>query len=164
MKPESGPREAEPGGEDPLVQLAARRAGLLRGPLEEFAQLLRGRLCGGRPFCCRVTGDTELRRLNAEFLGKEYATDVLSFPSGSVAGSLGDLAISAGRAAAQAGEQGHSLETEVRILMLHGVLHLMGHDHEGDGGRMRRLEARWRRTLGLPAGLIERSAARRPGP
>jgi probable rRNA maturation factor len=61
------------------------------------------------------------------------------------------------RARAQAREFGHTTEDEVRILMLHGVLHLLGHDHEKDSGRMARLEKRWRRELGLPNGLIERA-------
>jgi probable rRNA maturation factor len=69
---------------------------------------------------------------------------------------LGDVAISLGRARAQAREFGHSIEQEVQILMLHGVLHLCGHDHEADSGAMARAEKRWRAKLGLPNGLIER--------
>jgi probable rRNA maturation factor len=71
--------------------------------------------------------------------------------------SLGELAISAPRAKTQAAEFGHPIETEIEILMLHGTLHLLGHDHETDKGAMRRLETRWREKLGLPAGLIERT-------
>jgi probable rRNA maturation factor len=71
---------------------------------------------------------------------------------------LGDIAISLQRARAQAREWGHSLEDEIRILMLHGVLHLRGMDHHGDSGQMARTETRWRRKLGLPKGLIERAA------
>jgi len=97
-----------------------------------------------------------LRRLNHEFLGKDYPADVLSFPSGEPGGSLGEIAISAGRAAAQARELGHTVEREICVLMLHGVLHLTGMDHERDRGRMARAETRWRQALGLPAGLIER--------
>ena len=70
-----------------------------------------------------------------------------------------DLAISFDRAAAQAAELGHSVEDELCILMLHGLLHLAGMDHETDGGAMKRTEARWRKRLGLPAGLIERVKA-----
>ncbi len=69
------------------------------------------------------------------------------------------MAISAARARAQAAQFGHSLDCEIRILMLHGLLHLMGMDHETDRGRMRRAESRWRQKLGLPAGLIERVRA-----
>jgi probable rRNA maturation factor len=69
---------------------------------------------------------------------------------------LGSLAISLPRARAQAREHGHATEDEIRILMLHGVLHLIGHDHESDRGQMARAELRWRRKLNLPNGLIER--------
>ena len=74
--------------------------------------------------------------------------------------ALGEMAISVERAKEQANEFGHTLEDEIEILMLHGVLHLMGMDHERDSGRMRRAETQWRKTLGLPGGLIER--AQRP--
>ena len=67
------------------------------------------------------------------------------------------MAISVQRAAEQAARHGHDTYTEICILMLHGVLHLLGHDHESDGGRMRRLETRWRKVLNLPTGLIERT-------
>lgn len=119
-----------------------------------FARKLEREVAKGGRFDCLITGDADLRRLNLQFRGKDYATDVLSFPS--VGGYLGDLAISAMRARAQAREFGHSTEDELRILMLHGVLHLMGMDHETDAGRMARMERRWRRELGLPNGLIER--------
>jgi probable rRNA maturation factor len=69
---------------------------------------------------------------------------------------LGDIAISLPRARAQARQFGHSTESEIRILMLHGVLHLVGMDHAADAGRMARAEKRWRLRLGLPDGLIER--------
>ena len=104
-------------------------------------------------FDALITGDTELRRLNRDFRGKDYATDVLSFPAEPLvseprpSGSgpfLGDIAISLGRARAQAREFHHSIEHEVQILMLHGVLHLLGHDHETDSGAMARAEKRWR--------------------
>ena len=120
-----------------------------------FARRLEREVAKGGRFDCLITGDAELRRLNLSFRGKDYATDVLSFPS--AGGHLGDLAISAMRARAQAREFGHSTEDELRILMLHGVLHLLGHDHETDAGRMARMERRWRRELGLPNGLIERA-------
>ena len=74
------------------------------------------------------------------------------------AGSLGEIAISAGRAAEQAREYGHSTVEEIRILMLHGVLHLLGMDHESDRGEMARAEARWRRKLDLAGGLIARAS------
>ena len=141
--------------------------------LERFARRLEEVVAGGRPFDCLITGDAEMRRLNREFRGKDYATDVLSFPvepaethrsrsAGRRHGQanrpphLGDIAISLARARAQARVCGHSTEQEIRILMLHGLLHLAGLDHETDDGRMARAEKRWRTRLGLPGGLIER--------
>ena len=131
--------------------------GLDRKRLRGFQHTLITLVTSGRSFTCLLTSDAELRRLNATFLGKDYPTDVLSFPSVEGEESLGELAVSAPRAKAQAAEFGHPVETELEILMLHGVLHLLGHDHENDRGAMRRLESRWRQTLGLPSGLIERT-------
>lgn len=131
-------------------------AGLPRRELREFAAALRVRVAGGCGFTCLVTDDRELQRLNRTFLGKDYPTDVLSFPSGDGV-SLGDIAISADRAREQAREFGHGVAEEIKILMLHGVLHLAGMDHETDRGAMARAEKRWRAELGLPSGLIERS-------
>jgi probable rRNA maturation factor len=126
--------------------------------LQLFARRLQDDIAKGRPFDCLLTGDAELRGLNGRFRGKDEATDVLSFPTGG-RGRLGDIAISLGRARLQAREFGHSTETEVRVLMLHGLLHLLGMDHEADAGRMARAEKRWRTRLGLPGGLIERVRA-----
>ncbi len=142
---------------EPLVLFQTPRRQLKRRELQAFALRLSGEVAAGAVFCCLVTGDEELRRLNREFRGKDEATDVLSFPSASPGGALGDIAISADRAALQAAQYGHDIATEIRVLMLHGLLHLLGHDHERDGGRMRRLESRWRERLGLPKGLIERA-------
>lgn len=142
---------------DPLISYRRKPASLDISELDKFAETLRCRVAKGRVFHCLITGDAELRRLNQQFLGKDYATDVLSFPAGAP-DYLGDLAISLGRARVQAGEHGHDAETEVRILMLHGVLHLLGMDHESDSGEMARAEKKWRKTLGLPNGLIERAA------
>lgn len=130
-------------------------ASLRRGAIARFARTLQREVAHGRAFDCLVTGDTELRRLNRVFRGEDHATDVLSFPAEGP-GLLGDVAISFQRARAQAAEFGHGTEDEIRVLMLHGVLHLMGMDHETDGGRMARAERRWRARLGLPDGLIER--------
>ncbi len=127
-----------------------------RAAIERFARRLEDEVTQGAAFDVLITGDTELRRLNQKFRNKDYATDVLSFPPASPGARLGDLAISLARARAQAREFGHPIEREIQILMLHGVLHLMGHDHEIDGGEMARLEKRWRAKLGLPCGLIER--------
>jgi probable rRNA maturation factor len=145
-----------------LIFLRAPR-GLPRRGLRAFAALLEQMVAGGRGFCCLLTDDRELRRLNRQFLDRDYATDVLSFPSPNPGGFLGDLAISTTRAARQAREYGHSLEQEIGILMLHGLLHLMGMDHERDDGRMARAERRYRETLGLPAGLTERARRAKVG-
>lgn len=106
-----------------------------------------------------LTSDSELKRLNRTFRGKNKATDVLSFPAPPELTDLtaGDLAISLDTAARQAREYGHSLRDEVRILLLHGVLHLAGEDHETDQGKMAGREAELRRTLRLPMGLIART-------
>jgi probable rRNA maturation factor len=127
-----------------------------RRTVERFARRLHNDVAKGRPFDCLITGDADLRRLNREFRGLDYPTDVLSFPAAAPASRLGDLAISLGRARAQAREFGHAIEREVEILMLHGLLHLLGFDHETDRGQMARAEKRWRARLGLAAGLIER--------
>lgn len=105
-----------------------------------------------------LADDRVLRRLNREFRGKNKATDVLSFPAPfELAGiSAGDLAISLETAARQAAEHGHSLRDEVRILILHGVLHLAGMDHGTDSGEMAARESELRRRLRLPSGLIAR--------
>ena len=162
-------------------------ASLRRAPIARFARTLKKEVGKGRPFDTLIAGDAELRRLNRDFRGKDYPTDVLSFPTAAERGRplpdgrgsdgrsmlgteprpgyppgvgsgafLGDIAISLGRARAQAREFGHAIEQEVQILMLHGVLHLVGHDHETDAGAMARAEKRWRAKLGLPNGLIER--------
>lgn len=149
---------------EPLLIFETRARGLQRRALQEFARALTAAAAPGRTFCGLVSGDEELRRLNREFRQQDYPTDVLSFPSESPVGSLGDIAISVDRARAQAAEHGHDLPTEIRILLLHGLLHLLGHDHETDRGQMRRLETRWRRELQLPTGLIERSGGARRKP
>lgn len=143
--------------EPPSCELVFRRArGLTRRrELRDFALNLSRQVAGGRGFICLLTDDAELRRLNREFLHKDYATDVLSFPMAE-GERLGEMAISVDRAHLQAVEYGHGVDEEVRILMLHGLLHLMGMDHESDRGKMRRTERTWRQRLGLPAGLIER--------
>lgn len=125
-----------------------------RQAMERFARRLQVEVAQGRPFDCLIAGDAELRRLNREFLGNDYPTDVLAFPAAGV--PLGDIAISFARARAQARAFGHSIGQEIQILMLHGLLHLLGMDHTADSGRMARAEKRWRARLGLPTGLIER--------
>jgi probable rRNA maturation factor len=111
-----------------------------------------------------LVSDAAMRRLNVGFRQVDRATDVLSFPAGDEGAWLGDIVIARGVAARQARREGHALRTELRILALHGLLHLLGYDHETDDGRMRRAEERLRRRAGLPVGLTARGegqAARR---
>jgi len=110
-----------------------------------------------------LTSDAAIRRLNRRFRGKNKATDVLSFPAEAGFGAekiAGDLAISVPTARRQGTACGHSLATELKVLILHGLLHLAGYDHESDSGRMARRERLLRGRLGLPMGLIERAGAR----
>jgi probable rRNA maturation factor len=156
---------------EPLVLMRRTFSGLRPARLEEFARKLRRRVTGGREFQCLITSDAEMQRLNRDFRKKDYPTDVLSFPTAPGAHkktgevgmpesrSLGDIAISLDRARAQAREFGHAVDDEICILMLHGVLHLMGMDHERDAGTMARAETEWRRKLRLPSALIERVGA-----
>lgn len=104
-----------------------------------------------------VVPDARVRSLNRRYRKKDQNTDVLSFPANDEA-FLGDIVIAAGVARRQANAAGHSLQTELRILALHGLLHLLGYDHEQDTGQMARLERRLRRQGGLREGLIERAA------
>lgn len=96
-----------------------------------------------------------IRALNRTYRGKDAPTDVLSFP-GDMPGFLGDIVIAADVARRQGRERGHDFGTEARILALHGLLHLLGYDHETDDGAMARAESRLRRRGGLREGLIER--------
>ncbi len=99
--------------------------------------------------------DARVRSLNRRYRRKDAPTDVLSFPAGE-SGVLGDVLIAVGVARRQAREAGHSVQTEFRILALHGLLHLLGYDHEHDDGRMARVERTLRRRGGLREGLLER--------
>ena len=110
-----------------------------------------------------VANDSRIRQLNFRYRGKNAATDVLSFPAGESAnGFAGDIAICRDIAEANASALGHSLSDEIRILILHGILHLAGYDHEHDQGQMERKETALRKQLGLPTGLIERSSSALP--
>ena len=109
-----------------------------------------------------ITTDRRIRALNRQWRGVDKTTDVLSFPAGDGPESalhLGDVVIARETAARQAREEGHPVATELRVLALHGLLHLLGYDHERDSGDMARIERRLRRRGGLPAGLIERVPA-----
>jgi len=128
-----------------------------KSSVKTFAGTLAHRVTDGRPFTCLITGDRELRTLNRTFLSHDYPTDVLSFPGPDDGASLGEIAISIDRAEAQAAAFGHPRVDEVRVLMLHGVLHLTGLDHTHDGGAMARAEQKWRAALNLPPTLIGRA-------
>ena len=107
-----------------------------------------------------LASDAEVRALNRRYRRKDEATDVLSFPAEEPQ-MLGDLVIATGVARRQAADAGHSYATEIKVLALHGLLHLLGYDHHAptDRARMKRLEARLRHRGGLRAGLIERASA-----
>jgi len=110
-----------------------------------------------------LTSDATMRDLNRRFRGKNKPTDVLSFPAENLAqnqNEKGDVAISVETALRQSVEQGHTLGIEIKVLMLHGVLHLAGYDHETDAGEMQRRERFLRARLKLPPGLIERASRR----
>jgi probable rRNA maturation factor len=113
-------------------------------------------LANRREFAVLVSSDEAVRTANRQFRGISKTTDVLSFPDGED-GRLGDILISAGRAQAQAAQYGLSVEDELKTLALHGLLHLLGYDHETDDGRMRAQETKLRKRYGLPSGLIERA-------
>jgi len=126
-----------------------------------------------------IVPDRRVRALNRRYRRLDYATDVLSFPSGDRGESahgaarqaraatipeflpgnrfLGDIVIAQGTAHRQAAEAGHSRSVELRVLALHGLLHLLGYDHEHDNGEMARIERRLRQKGGLPASLTERA-------
>ncbi len=110
-----------------------------------------------------VTSSAEMKSLNRRFRGKDKPTDVLSFPTGSGAQKefAGEIAISAEIATKNAHAFGHSPAQEVKILVLHGILHLRGYDHESDHGQMAKREEQLRAQLHLPLGLIERTHPRR---
>ena len=120
----------------------ARRAARLRGAVNVL-----------------VTSNAELKSLNRRFRKKDKPTDVLSFPAepGAHKNFAGEIAISAEVATKSARMLGHSPADEVKILVLHGILHLRGYDHECDNGQMATRETQLRAKLRLPIGLIERS-------
>ncbi len=107
-----------------------------------------------------LTTSRDIRALNRRFRSKDEPTDVLSFPAIASDGFAGDIVISAEIARRNARELRHAAADEVKILVLHGILHLAGYDHETDNGRMARKEARLRKELDLPLSLIERAHLR----
>jgi probable rRNA maturation factor len=112
-----------------------------------------------------LTDDAAIRALNAQWRQKDEPTDVLSFPQaepdddGVVTGLLGDLVVSVDTAVAQAAEQGHDLHTELRVLLAHGLAHLLGHDHHDpdETAAMTAVERRLLGAFGATTGLVERA-------
>jgi probable rRNA maturation factor len=145
-----------------LVILQKKVAGLTEAALERFVARARRVAALDGDVNVLVASNAEIRSLNRRFRKKDKATDVLSFAS--FAPSLkrynthfaGDIAISADIAAENAARFGHTVGEEVKILVLHGILHLAGFDHQRDNGVMARKEAQLRQVLKLPSALIER--------
>lgn len=143
---------------NPIIVFEKKLPGLSSRALAGFAlKACRATRLGGA-VSVLITGNSDMRRLNSRFRGKNSSTDVLSFPAAASAnGFVGDIAISLDIAEHNARLLGHSVNDEIRILMLHGILHLAGYDHESDKGEMAKKEILLRRRLALPTSLIERS-------
>ena len=141
----------------PTLLNRQRRVKLSMPPLQTFLRRLEREVADGSPFSVCLVSDAVMRRYQMRFRGMDQPTDVLSFPDGA-GGRAGDLLVSAETARYQARRLGHSVETEIQILLLHGLLHLLGFDHQvpRDAARMARAERRWRKRFALPQGLIER--------
>jgi len=145
-----------------LVILRKKIAGLSPSTLERFLLRARRMVRLHGTVNVLVTNSPELRALNSRFRGKDKPTDVLSFPAPILSPThakqvAGDLAISADIARENARRLGHPVAAEIKIIVLHGILHLAGFDHERDNGEMAREEIRLRQKLRLEAGLIERT-------
>ena len=145
-----------------MVILRKRIAGLSPSTLERFLLRARRAVRLRGTVNVLVTNNHELRSLNLRFRGKDKPTDVLSFPEPRMnlpkaKQPAGELAVSAEIARDNANRLGHSLATEIKILTLHGILHLAGFDHERDNGEMADEERRLRLQLKLETGLIERT-------
>ena len=151
---------------DKVITFRKRIAGLSPSTLERFVLRVRKAIALHDTVNVLVTNSGELRSLNRRFRGADKPTDVLSFPSPAVGRGearrvAGDVAISVDIARENASRLGHSVADEVKILALHGILHLAGFDHERDNGQMAREESRLRRSLKLEIGLIERTPPHR---
>jgi probable rRNA maturation factor len=130
--------------------------GVRERALALFAGRARRTLGLPNDICILITSKDEVRELNRRYRQKNETTDVLSFASREPSFS-GDIAITRAIAAANAAELGHSIEAELKVLILHGLLHLAGYDHENDHGEMEARELKLRQQFKLPLGLIERS-------
>jgi probable rRNA maturation factor len=148
-----------------VVILRKKIAGLSSSTLERFVLRARRVVRLSETVNVLITSSSEMRSLNQRFRGADKATDVLSFPAprsecSTARRVAGEVAISADIARDNAVRLGHSVADEVKILVLHGILHLAGFDHERDNGEMARKESRLRLQLKLEGGLIERTQVR----
>jgi len=143
-----------------LVIFQKRVADLTSLALDRFVARARQATGLKGPVNVLLTSSAQMKSLNRRFRGKDKASDVLSFPvnPGVQKQLAGEIAISVEIATKNARSLGHSPAQEVKILVLHGILHLRGYDHECDNGQMARREKQLRAKLHLPLGLIERSA------
>ena len=149
------PSKRMPAGRPAALDVEVVSMGRLRAPgLARWLEATAPRQARGIVAVALVS-DTRVRQLNARYRGKNSATDVLSFTADEP-GFLGEVVIASGVARRQARQAGHPVQVELRVLALHGLLHLLGYDHERDDGRMARIERRLRRKGGLSEGLIER--------
>ena len=146
-----------------MVTIDTRIDGISQRALESF--LLRARRAARvrGQIHVLIVSNRRMKSLNWQFRGKNKPTDVLSFPAIAEVSHdfAGDIVISGDMAAANACDLNHALAHELKVLILHGVLHIAGYDHESDNGEMARIELRLRGELGLKDGLIERSARHR---
>ena len=147
-----------------MVIFQKRVPGLTEASLDRFLTRARRAVGLHGSVTVLVTTNRELRRLNQSFRGLDKPTDVLSFPPHPLGakGFAGDLAISAEIASQNARRLRHSPSDEIKILVLHGMLHLSGYDHETDAGTMARKEQQLRQQLRLPMALIERNTEKSP--
>jgi len=146
--------------EDPdprlIVRSLQRQFKLDTRELKSFAEAAAAAVgVGGRGVTIVLVTDSRIQKLNREFRGYDQPTDVLSFEAGP-GDYLGDVVISVETADRQAHRRGSHLKRELKVLVLHGLLHLAGYDHERDDGAMRRIEYRLRRKFGI---TTPRSAA-----
>jgi probable rRNA maturation factor len=150
---------------EPDAAAASHRSAIKMRDLRSFLTMAKEAVRLEGEVSVLLATDASVHVLNRDFRRKNKTTDVLSFPAAdvNVPGGpklAGDLAIALGVASRQAEEHGHSLQVEIKILLLHGLLHLAGYDHETDNGQMKRKESALRKQLDLPAGLIQRSNER----
>lgn len=148
-----------------MITLEANAEGLNAASLQRFVRAAQRAAGLEGSVNVLIASSAALRQLNRQFRGKDKPTDVLSFPPALNGphhnGNAGDIAISLDIAAENAARLGHSVEDEIKILLLHGMLHLAGYDHEADNGKMAAREHELREKLKLPIALIERSATAR---